>query len=200
MAKPATYADLEALPDHLIGEIIDGELIASPRPRPRHGRTAVAIIGALAGPFDQGKGGPGGWWILVEPEVRFGANVMVPDVAGWRRERVPALPDVVPLEIAPQWACEILSPSTARIDREKKLRIYAQHELDHVWLVDPVLRTLEVFERVATRWTLAAVHAEDARVHAPPFDAVELELSTWWMPLTSGAAEPQAIDWHREPL
>ncbi|HTJ47627.1 MAG TPA: Uma2 family endonuclease [Kofleriaceae bacterium] len=201
--KEATYADLEALPDHLIGEIIDGELIASPLPRPRHGHTTVKILAQLSGPFSDGKGGPGGWWILVEPEIRFGSNVMVPDAAGWRRDRVPVLPDIVPLEIAPQWACEVLSPSTAKIDREKKLRIYARYAVDHVWLVDPVLRTLEIYERTDKRWTLLDVHSDDARVRAAPFDAIELDLSTWWMPLASGAAEPQtpqAIDWHREPL
>ncbi len=197
--KEASYADLEALPDHLIGEIIDGELVVAPRPRPRHSHTATMIIGDLIDPFHHGRNGPGGWWILLEPEIKLGRNVMVPDAAGWRRSRVPELPDVVPLELTPDWACEVLSPSTARLDRGKKLRIYAEHGIGHLWLVDPVARTLEGLERQERRMFVAAVHGGDDRARAAPFDAIEIDLARWWLPLPTGAAEP-VIDWHRDPL
>lgn len=190
--KRATYADLAALPDNVIGEIIDGELYALPRPRPRHTRVAGKMHTILDDAFDEGRGGPGGWWLMYETEVRFGRHVMVPDLSGWRRSRVPELPDKVPLPIIPDWVCEILSPSTERIDREKKLPVYARFGVDHVWLVDPLVRTLEVFERTQRRWILASVHSGDARVRVPPFEAIALDLSRWWMPLPRGATEPIA--------
>jgi Uma2 family endonuclease len=194
----ATYADLVALPDNVIGEIIDGELFASPRPRVRHMRVAGQVHLRLAGPFDEGRDGPGGWWLMLETELKLGRQIIVPDISGWRRARVPELPDDLPLPIAPDWVCEVLSPSTGRIDREKKLPVYARHGVDHVWLVDPLLRTLEVFERHGRRWMLVVVHADDARVRVPPFEAVELDLSRWWMPLPRGAAEP-VMPWPLAP-
>jgi Uma2 family endonuclease len=122
--KTATYADLEALPSHLVGEIIDGELIASPRPSSLHARAATRLGSRLDGSFDHGTGGLGGWVILYEPELHIVGQVLVPDLAGWRRERMREIPDVAAFELAPDWVCEVLSPGTAKIDRAHKMRHY----------------------------------------------------------------------------
>lgn len=178
--KPATYADVEALPDHVVGEILDGELYASPRPRLRHAMAATRLTGRLSPPFDDGKGGPGGWWLLMEPELHLGEDVVVPDLAGWRRERLPAVPDEPYLELAPDWVCEILSPSTERIDRGLKLAIYAREKVPHAWLVNPATRTLEVLRLQGDAWLIASVHSDAERVRAEPFDAIELDLAGLW--------------------
>jgi Uma2 family endonuclease len=178
---PATYADIEALPEHLVGEIIDGELIVSPRPAPPHALAASNLIADLVNPFGRGNGGPGGWTILVEPELHFGAQVMVPDLAGWRRERMPRLPTTAYFELPPDWLCEVLSPSTARIDRAKKMRHYAKANVQHVWLLDPLATTLEVYRRLETgSWLLVDTYAGDAKLRAEPFDAIELDLAALW--------------------
>lgn len=177
---PATYADIEALPEHLVGEILDGELIVSPRPRPAHTR-ASSDLGLLVGPpFRFGRGGPGGWWILDEPELHLGPHVVVPDLAGWRKERMPRLPDTAFFELPPDWVCEVLSPSTCRIDRVKKLSIYGEYHVGHCWLLDPDAHTLEVLRLTDTGWLIAAAHAGNEVVRAEPFDAVELELGLLW--------------------
>ncbi len=136
--KRATYEDVLNAPENKVAEILDGELFLSPRPAPRHAVAAVGCSGALGRPFDDGVGGPGGWWILDEPELHFGEQVVVPDLAGWRRERLPAMPDEAFFSLAPDWVCEVLSPSTERIDRGRKLRIYAEAGVAHAWLVNPV--------------------------------------------------------------
>lgn len=190
MAEPArrdaTYDDVLRAPEHLIAEILDGELVTSPRPGPAHGATGVALGVAIGGPFQFGQGpggrgtGPGGWWILFEPELHLGSDVLVPDQAGWRRERMPALPRAAAFTLAPDWVCEILSPSTARFDRVRKLAAYAAHGIRHAWLVDPLARTLEVFRLEEGRWSLIAGHMDDEVVRIEPFDAIELDLSMWW--------------------
>ncbi len=178
--RSATYADIEALPDHLLGEIIDGELIVSPRPSPIHIRCASDLGALLGPPFSFGRGGPGGWWILDEPEFHLGKDVLVPDLAGWRRERMPELPDAAWFEVAPDWVCEVLSPSTSRFDRGEKIGVYAREEVAHLWLLDPLARTLEVFRLAEAGWILVAVHTEGPRVRAEPFEAVELDLELLW--------------------
>ena len=178
--KPACYGDLLDLPEHLTGQIINGRIVAQPRPRPKHARAYSAIGFQLGGPYDQGLGGPGGWWILDEPELHLDADVLVPDLAGWRRERMPRLPETAWFELAPDWVCEILSPTTARIDRAEKLPIYARHGVMHAWLVDPDLRTLEVFENRDGKWLLLTVLEEAAPVSQPPFDAISFPLSNLW--------------------
>ena len=178
--KPATYADVEALPDHVVGEILDGELYASPRPRLRHAMAATRLTGRLSPPFDDGEGGPGGWWLLMEPELHLGEDVVVPDLAGWRRERLPAVPDEPYLELAPDWVCEILSPSTERIDRGLKLAIYAREKVPHAWLVNPATRTLEVLRLQGDERLIATVHSDADRLRAEPFDAIELDLAGLW--------------------
>ena len=180
-AKPkATFEDLVGLPEHLVGEILDGELHASPRPSASHALAASTLQSDLGTTFQRGRGGPGGWWILSEPELHLGEDVAVPDLAGWRRDRLPSVPDAPFLTLAPDWVCEVVSPSTERIDRVKKLPLYAREGVRYAWLVNPKTRTLEVFRNEGTRWVLLASHADDAQVRAEPFDAVELDLLALW--------------------
>jgi Uma2 family endonuclease len=181
LGRPATYDDLVALPEHLVGEIVDNELWASPRPAPRHSWAEGQLMVELgAAARKGGSGGPRGWKILPEPELHFGRQVVVPDLAGWRRERLPRLPEKAYFELAPDWLCEVLSPSTARLDREKKLRVYAEAGVGHVWLVDPLARTLEVLRRAAASWTILATHAGRDLVCVEPFEGVELSLARLW--------------------
>jgi len=179
--REATYEDLLALPDDVVGQIVEGELHATPRPAIGHQRTASTLGMDLGTPFDRGRGGPGGWWIVDEPEVHLGRNVLVPDLAGWRRERLPVLPDEPFFTLAPDWVCEVLSPSTARLDRLKKLAVYAREGVSHVWLVDPALETLEDFRRQGEAWLRVLAAGGDDVVRAEPFDAIELTLTGLWM-------------------
>lgn len=176
------YDQLLALPDHLVGEIIAGQLHTQPRPSGQHTLAHSGLHGELDGPFHKSRGGPGGWWILFEPEVHFirDTEVVVPDLAGWRRERMPALPHDHRFEIVPDWVCEILSPSTARKDRALKLPLYARFTVPHVWLVDPLARTLEAFELRAGQWSLAGVFQENDTVAAPPFAVAPFNLAVLW--------------------
>jgi Uma2 family endonuclease len=180
----AVYADLEAVPAYLVAEIINGELQTLPRPAPKHAKTASFLGGELHGPYHRGLGGPGGWIILDEPEIHLGPDVLVPDLAGWRVERMPELPDAAYFTLPPDWICEVLSPSTEAVDRADKMPIYAREGVRHAWLLDPLLKTLELFALSALSsgrvWTPSGVHRDDARVRAAPFDAIELELALLW--------------------
>ncbi len=184
----ATYADLEAVPPHLVAEIIHGQLVTHPRPAPRHVRAATRLGSILGPPFDLGEGGPGGWTILIEPELHLGPEVVVPDIAGWRLERMPELPDTAFFELPPDWVCEVLSPSTERYDRGAKRDIYAAAGVRHLWLLDPVCEQLETFELQNGRWLLlatydAATTGRDGaliKVTAPPFDALPIDLQRLW--------------------
>lgn len=182
--RRATYEDLLKVPDLLIAEIIDGELIASPRPASPHAR-ATSVIGRVLDPFDQHSGGPGGppggWWILFEPELHCGADVLVPDLAGWRRERMPILANVPYFELAPDWVCEVVSATTGRLDRVRKMPIYAREQVGRVWLVDPLMRTVEVYRLQGQQWVLLGTHGGAERVRAEPFEAIELDISRWWL-------------------
>jgi Uma2 family endonuclease len=182
--RKATYDDVLAAPEHKVAEILDGELFLSPRPAFPHAN-ATSVLGAdLLGAFHGPPGAPerpGGWWIVDEPELHFAEDVVVPDIAGWRRERLPRLPREAWLELAPDWLCETLSPSTAAIDRTRKLRIYAREGVAHVWLVDPLARTLEVLVLEGGRWVVAAVHSGAERVRAEPFAAIEIDLARLWI-------------------
>jgi Uma2 family endonuclease len=181
--RRATYDDLLKLPEHLVGEIIDGELIVSPRPASPHAVASSAVGADLFGSFHRppGGSGPGGWWILDEPELHFGSDVLVPDLAGWRRERMPKVPNVPAFELPPDWVCEVVSPSTERVDRTRKLGIYARVGVPHAWLLNPLARTLEVLTLHDGKWLLTSTHAGDDHARAVPFDAVELDLSRWWI-------------------
>jgi Uma2 family endonuclease len=182
--KRPTYADIEALPEHLTGEILAGELVVSPRPAPRHTRAGTMLAHAIGGPFDAGDDGPGGWWIMAEPELHLGVDpdypVVIPDLAGWRVERLPVLPDTAAWMVAPDWACEVLSPSTERWDRAAKLPFYARAAIAHVWLVAPALQTVEVFRLDGPTYRLLDVVRGEGPVRVEPFDAVELRLGLLW--------------------
>jgi Uma2 family endonuclease len=181
MASPskrrATYEDLLQVPDHKVAEIVDGELHVSPRPASRHA-LAKSCLGWELSPF--ARGGPGGWWMLFEPELHFGEEVLVPDLAGWRRERMPDFPDTAAFTLAPDWVCEVVSASTERLDRAKKMPAYAREGVAHLWVVNPLARTLEVYRLAEKRWVLLATHEGDAKLRAEPFEAVELELGALW--------------------
>ena len=181
--RRATYDDLIAVPDNLVAEIIDGELVTSPRPASPHALAATRIGTDLGGPFDRPPGGglPGGWWLLFEPELRLGEDVIVPDFAGWRRDRMPVLPNVVGFTQPPDWVCEVVSPSTGAVDRGRKMRIYARERVAHLWMVDPLARTLEIYRLEDNRWVVAGTHAASEHVRAEPFDAVELDIGRWWL-------------------
>ena len=182
--KRATYQDLFDLPQHVVGEIIEGELYVSPRPASPHAYACAAINSDLFGTFGGppgDRGAVGGWWILFEPELHFGADVLVPDVAGWKRERMPQMPSVAYFKLPPDWVGEISSPSTAALDRNRKLQVYAREGIPHCWIVDPLAKTLEVFRLEPGGWVAACTHVGDDVVRAKPFAAVELELSRWWL-------------------
>ena len=178
--RPATYEDLEAIPPNNVGEIVDGELYVSPRPAPPHARAASKLFGRLEGPFDEGEGGPGGWLLLFEPELHLRGDALVPDVAGWRRERMPVIPKQAAFTLAPDWVCEVLSPSTAVLDREKKMRAYAREGVGYLWLVDPLQQALEVYRLEGSRWSQQGIWKGEVLVRAEPFDALELKLGVLW--------------------
>jgi Uma2 family endonuclease len=178
--RPATYEDLLKVPDHLVAEIVDGDLYTSPRPAPRHADASSGLGGALRGPFDRGRGGPGGWRILDEPELHVGHDILVPDIAGWRRERLAHLRDEAYFSIAPDWVCEVVSPSTAAFDRVKKLTVYARERVSHAWLVDPIAQTIEVLRLENSRWTIVTTCAGADVVRLEPFDAIDLDLTLLW--------------------
>jgi len=178
--RPATYDDIVALPEHVVGEIVDGELHVSPRPAVPHAMGASALGAVLVGKMQFGDGGPGGWWILDEPELHLGEQVVVPDIGGWRRERLPSPPRDAFLTIAPDWVCEVLSPSTSRFDRTKKLPVYARVGVHHLWLLDPLIETLETYRLESGHWVLLATYSGDEVVRAEPFDMVDVDLKRLW--------------------
>lgn len=187
LKKDATYADLCAVPENFVAEILGGELYASPRPAFSHTRVASALEVLIGGPFQFSINGPGGWLIVLEPELHLVADVLVPDLAGWRSERISAVPYAAYPTLGPDWVCEVLSPSTETIDRTKKLKIYAREGVEHAWLFDPLLHTLEVLRLEARGWSLRATHERDQRVRAEPFDAIELDLAAVW----AGPGQPR---------
>ena len=182
----ATYDDLVAVPDRLIAEIIDGNLHVSPHPSAHHCLAQSCLIGVV-GSFSNPPSAPiGGWWILFQPELHLSDDVLVPDVAGWRRERLPVIPDVPSMTLPPDWVCEVLTPETEQMDRADKLRIYRQAGFAHAWLVKLEIGTLEVLRRADVGWTLVAAHGGDEAVRAEPFEALEWELRRLW----AGLVEP----------
>lgn len=180
--RPATYDDLIALPENVVGELIGGALYASPRPAPRHAAATTALGEELGPPFKRGKGGPGGCWILDEPELHLGTDVVVPDLGGWRRDRMPEMPvDLAYFVLAPDWVAEVQSPSTAALDRGPKLAVYARERVAHVWIIEPVAQTLEVLRLDGETYRIVMVVSGAERVRAEPFDAIELDLAILWM-------------------
>lgn len=179
--RKATYADLQGLPEGTTGEIIAGELYVSPRPAYRHASTATNAAWALAPAGRRGGGAPGGWIILLEPELHLGEDVLVPDMAGWRRTRMPEVPDVTATDLPPDWICEILSPRTARFDRIKKMDAYRRHHVEWAWLVDPIAESVEVYTLSSGRWMVEGTFGGDDHVRMPPFEQIEIDLSEWWL-------------------
>ena len=190
--KPASYADLAALPETVVGELLNGELFVTPRPRPRHGVVATELVAALRGAGVPDRRHTDGWHLIIEPELRLfpGTDqIAVPDLAGWRVADVAILPpDEIPLEIVPSWVCEISSPSTARLDRAVKLPLYAEARVQWAWMIDPVARLLEIYQNTTDarhsssgRWLLIGSFANDASISVPPFDQVTLDLSVLWL-------------------
>ena len=186
--RNATYADLEAVPPHLVAEILHGQLVTHPRPTGRHGEVHYSLGLILGGAFREGIGHLGGWRFITEPELHLDGDVAVPELAGWRISGIPADPAIDPLApvqitLAPDWVCEVLSPSTEKYDRGDKREIYADGGVRHLWLIDPRIATLEVFELVGARWTLIGAFQDDATVRAAPFEAIEFQLGRIWPPV-----------------
>lgn len=180
--RRATYEDVLSAPVHMIAEVLDGELHLQPRPAPPHAVAATVLTIDLGSPFQRGRGGPGGWWILFEPELHLGTepDILVPDLGAWRRERMTELPDAAYFTLPTDWVCEVLSESTRRIDRGEKMRIYAREQVPHVWLVDPLAQTVEVFRLDGTTYRFIAMHAGNETPRLEPFGVIELELAALW--------------------
>jgi Uma2 family endonuclease len=181
ITRDATYQDLVDAPEQMIAELIDGDLYAWPRPDGPHVET-LSVLGMIIGsPYDRGRGGPGGWRIIDRPQVHLAEQVLVPDLAGWRRERMPQIPQGH-FVITPDWVCEVISPSSLRIDRGKKMRIYAEHGVPWMWLVDPIGRTLEVLTLDGDNWKYVATYTGEDVVRAEPFPEAEINLGSIWGP------------------
>ena len=181
--RRATHEDLTSVPERMIREIIGGELIVTPRPSKRHARAMAALSAELTPPYDFGRGGPGGWIILIEPEVGLGADIVVPDLAGWRSGRLPESEENSWISIVPDWVCEVLSTGTVRTDRITKASLYRQYGVPYLWLIDPIAKTLEVFglDAGSGTWVVRGLYGEDDKVRAEPFAEIEIELrNLWW--------------------
>jgi len=178
--RPATYADLEAVPENLVAEILFGELVTHPRPTRRHGGASIALGALLGTAYQFGVGGPGGWIFVDEPELHLGPHVVVPDIAGWRRERVTEPADKAWFEVAPDWICEVLSPRTEKRDKGEKRRIYAEYSVGHLWYVDPRARSLEMFARQDKGWLLTGSYFDEEEVRGAPFAGLAFALGLLW--------------------
>lgn len=180
-SKEASYADLFSLPEHHVGQIVQGTLYSHPRPAIPHAVASSELGSDLGQRYGRGRGGPGGWLIVDEPEQHLSEDILVPDLAGFRRERLPETPKAAFFEIAPDWVCEVLSPSTARLDRGPKREVYAREHVPYLWFVDPDAKTLEVLRLDGATYRVIQTFADDALVRAEPFEATELELGFLWV-------------------
>jgi hypothetical protein len=186
MKPRATYQDVLNAPSHMVAEILGGDLYLSPRPAPPHAAAAGALYYELAGPFRFGRGGPGGWVLLEEPELHLEGHgrPIVPDLAGWRRARMPVLPEAPAISLAPDWVCEVLSPGTETIDRSLKMPIYARAGVTNLWLLDPLRQSVECHERARedhqVGWTHVYTWAGDAALHLAPFSEIAIDLARLW--------------------
>lgn len=181
--KRATRADLDAVPGHLAAELIQGVLYTMARPRPRHQNAGSFLLDEVHSPFQRGRGGPGGWWILTEPGIAFPAldvEEVIPDLAGWRRERLPELPDEA-ITVVPDWVCEVLSPSTRSHDQRIKRPLYAQAGVRWMWRVDPEFRTATASRNEGGKWLELGVFVDDDVLRAEPFEVHALELRDLWL-------------------
>jgi Uma2 family endonuclease len=177
------YEQLMQLPENLVGEIINGQLYTQPRPAGPHALATATLGMEIGSAYHKGRGGPGGWWILDEPELHFvrDTEVLVPDLAGWRRERLPTLPLDQRFEVTPDWVCEVLSPGTAKKDRVTKMPVYARYGVPYLWLVDPLARTLEAFLLEQGRWVVTGLYSDQTEVSIPPFQELTLPLTDLWV-------------------
>ena len=176
----ATYQDVLDAPPHRVAEIVDGVLHTHPRPAMPHALASSSLGNDLAGPFQFGRGGPGGWWIIDEPELHLGEDVLVPDLAGWRRERMPDYPDAAYCTLAPDWVCEVLSASTRKLDLHGKRPVHAREGVGHLWLIDPADRTLEAFELREGAWAPIETVKDGDPVQIRPFEAIAFSLGDLW--------------------
>jgi Uma2 family endonuclease len=184
LKRPADWQSILEAPPGLKAEVLDGTLLMSPRPRAAHGRSQGRLFAALSDPFDVGRGGPGGWWLLIEPDVLFDPhNIVSPDLCGWRRERLPELPESGPIALAPDWVCEVTSPSSARHDRLAKADLYLRGGVPFYWILDPALRTLEAFAAQAERWVRLGAWSDGDHPEIPPFDALPLDVGSLFVPV-----------------
>jgi Uma2 family endonuclease len=183
-SRRALYERYQRVPAHQCAEIIHGTLYVLPRPAPRHAYAASVLGGELSGPLQRGRGGPGGWWTLDQPELHLvPLEPIVPDIAGWRTERLPELPETAYFAVRPDWICEVLSKSTEPIDRNEKLPLYAAQGVPYVWLIDPIAKTLEAHALGDDgRWREVRIYEGNARVRVAPFEELELELDALWAP------------------
>lgn len=177
----ATYADLQAVPPHLVAEIVNGELYTQARPAAPHANACTELAAWARWQFKRGHGGRAGWWILTEPELHFATDVCVPDIAGWRKERLPSMPRDAYFTLAPDWICEVLSASTESFDRKQKMTVYAREGIRHAWLLNPLERYLEAFELSGGRWMRAGIYANEDCARIAPFEDVELDLAELWV-------------------
>jgi Uma2 family endonuclease len=197
--KRATYQQVLDAPEHKVAEIIGGQLRLTPRPGGPATAVATSLSDELGPPFKRGRGGPGGWLILFEPELHIGDEIVVPDLAGWRRERLPNVPDEAFFTVTPDWICEVLSKSTERLDRTEKMPFFASVGVQCAWLVHPRSRTIEAFRLHDDKWLMLAVHKDDERARIEPFDAIELDIAALWadLPFPTRASEP-TTEWDYE--
>lgn len=179
--EKASYEDLYGIPENMTGEIIDGELHVTPRPSRSHGYAASALGTVVGAPYQFGRGGPGGWVFIVEPEVRLGENIVVPDLAGWKRERFPKEEPHNWISVPPDWVCEVLVPHTLRTDRVLKMPIYARHGVKHLWHIDPGNKTLDVYGLESGKWLVLGLFLEEDIVRAQPFEDIEISLGDLWL-------------------
>ena len=189
--RRATYQNVLDAPPHKVAEVIAGTLHTHPRPAMRHAWASSGVGAKINPPFNYGDGGPGGWWIVFEPELHLGEDIVVPDLAGWRRETMPEYPDAAYCTIAPDWVCEVLSPSTRRLDLSEKRALYAREGVGHLWFVDPDARTLEAFALREGHWLLLATLADNAPVSLPPFDAITFPLEALWPDVIAGEGKAE---------
>ncbi|OED38069.1 hypothetical protein AB833_21190 [Chromatiales bacterium (ex Bugula neritina AB1)] len=181
-SKTATYEDLFNIPDNEVGEIFGGELVTHPRPAPRHARAAAVVGARLLTEFDtKPNGEDGGWWILDEPECHLGSDIVVPDIAGWRKTTMPELPEAAWFGVRPNWVCELISPSTAKYDRGVKREIYARDGVGYYWIVDPLVKLIEVFVLQQGNWVLAETGAAEQVASLVPFETMPFDLSALWV-------------------
>ena len=198
-SRRATYQDVLDAPPDKVAEVVDGTLYIFDRPAFLHALAGSKLLRYIGAPFDDGLGGPGGWWILYEPQIHLGEDIVVPDIAGWRRERMPVFPDTAYTTLAPDWVCEVLSPSTRKFDLGDKSAVYSRAGVGYIWFVDPIARSLEANVLRGGKWVESAMLYDDATVSLPPFEAISFNLGDLWPPPTVYKAVPGESTVEPEP-